>query len=69
MDRDTVIRIVLGAGTLEECDHAEAVLREWMREHPRDHGVLEGGEQLMMTREALAIIAREEETARLTPAA
>ena len=48
MDREEVIAAALSASTREQCDHAEELIIAWMKNHPRDFGVLDAGEQVAM---------------------
>lgn len=48
MDREEVIAAALSASTREQCDHAEELIIAWMKDHPRDFGVLDAGEQVAM---------------------
>jgi hypothetical protein len=54
MNRDEIAALVLSARTLEECDVAEAALRQWMEENPDDFGMQEIGEGLAMMKDALS---------------
>lgn len=51
--REQIADLVLTARTWEECLAAEQALRDWMRQHPDDFGMLAGGEQLTLVKEAL----------------
>lgn len=46
--RDEIIVTVLTANTPEQYDHAEKLIIDWMKEHPRDFGMLDAGEMLAM---------------------
>ena len=46
--RDLLIETALSVRTLEECDHAEELIIAWMKEHPRDFGILDAGEVVAM---------------------
>lgn len=48
MNREEVIATALSARTEEQCDHAESLIIAWMKEHPRDFGMLDAGEQVAM---------------------
>ena len=48
MDREEVIAAALSARTRKQCDRAEELIIAWMKEHPRDFGVLDAGEQVAM---------------------
>ena len=48
MDRNEVVAVALSASTREQCDHAEELIIAWMKEHPRDFGMLDAGEQVAM---------------------
>lgn len=46
--RNGIIETALSVRTLEECDHAEELIIAWMKEHPRDFGMLDAGEVVAM---------------------
>ena len=48
MDREEVIAAALSARAREQCDYAEELIIAWMKDHPRDFGVLDAGEQVAM---------------------
>jgi hypothetical protein len=48
MDRNEIIAVALSASTREQCDRAEKLIIAWMKEHPRDFGMLDAGEQVAM---------------------
>lgn len=48
IERDEIIESALSVRTLEECEHAEGLIITWMKEHPRDFGVLDAGEVVAM---------------------
>ena len=54
MTRDEVVRAAMAAQTLQECEAAEAALREWLRLHPDDFGMLDVGEGLAMLKDAFS---------------
>jgi hypothetical protein len=54
LTRDEVARLVLGAGTLDECAIAELALRRWVEQHPDDIAMQEAGEGLAMMQDALS---------------
>ena len=65
--RDEIIANALTANTSQQIQNAEQQIIEWMRGHPRDFGMLDAGEQLVMmserynwTAEELAASVREE---------
>lgn len=48
MDRDEIIAFALSVRTAAECDHAEELIIAWMKENPRDFGMLDAGELVAM---------------------
>jgi len=48
MHREEVIATALSARTGEQCDHAEELIIAWMKDHPKDFGMLDAGEQVAM---------------------
>ncbi len=53
MTRKKVHDIMLGARTLEQCAQAWLAQAEYLREHPDDDSVIDEGEALWMTEQAL----------------
>jgi hypothetical protein len=54
MNRDDVIEAVRSAHTLQACESAERLVRQWMRQHPDDIAIQDIGESLAMMRDALS---------------
>ena len=48
IERDEIIATVLTANTSEKYEQAEELIIGWMKQHPRDFGMLDAGEQLAM---------------------
>jgi len=57
--REELIANVLSAHTQDRRKDAEQQIIEWMREHPRDFGILDAGEQLAMISERYEMTAEE----------
>lgn len=59
MKRDEIIAQVISANTPERCTKAETLIVAWMKDHPRDFGMLDAGEQLAMMSERYDLTAEE----------
>ncbi len=57
--REELIANVLSAATQEQRRAAEQQIIGWMRDHPRDYGILDAGEQLAMMSERYDMTAEE----------
>src|SRR4051794_30890106 len=50
MMREELAELLLGAGTVEDCERAERALERWMQDHPEDHSMRETARGLSLFR-------------------
>jgi hypothetical protein len=53
MTREEVSELMFRADTLEQCAEAWKAQAEYLREHPEDESIIDEGEALWMTEQAL----------------